>query len=143
MSQQGVTFQPTTTVGKAAPKLVTKVLSVGCTDADKLAAKLAAQVSSRGRAAVGKSALRLAAQVSHGRTAVDELAARLAARVLSQGRVVRWEGILLVGQERWVEVGLAIGLAASVAWGGRPVELEQVQEAMGEVLLELGWCIIK
>ncbi len=49
----------------------------------------------------------------------------------------------MVGRERWVELGLAVGLAASVVWGGCPVEGEWVQEAMGEVFLGLGWCIIK
>ncbi len=48
------------------------------------------------------------------------------------------EGLLVVGREHWVEVDLAVGLAASIVWGGRPVERERVQEAMGEVFWGVG-----
>ena len=52
-------------------------------------------------------------------------------------------GDTVVGRERWVEVCSAVGSAVSVVWGGHPVERERVREAMGEVFLGLGWCIIK
>ena len=52
-------------------------------------------------------------------------------------------GYFLWGGERWVELCLAIGSAVSNGWGGRPMEWERVREAMGEVILGLGWCIIK
>jgi hypothetical protein len=74
---------------------------------------------------------------------IDKLAVRSAAQLLSCGRVVRWAGLLLVGWERWVELGLAVGSAMFNGWGGRPMERERVHEAMGEVVLGLGWCIIK
>jgi hypothetical protein len=67
-----------------------------------------------------------------------------AARVLSLGRVVQWEGVLVVERDCWVmKIGTAVGLAASVVWGGHLVEWERVREAMGEVLVGLGWLIVK
>jgi hypothetical protein len=77
-------------------------------------------------------------------TTVEKLAPKLATRVLSLGRVVQWEGVLVVEWYCWVvNVGSAVGLATSVVWGGRPGEREQVQEARGEVLVGLGWLIVK
>ncbi len=50
----------------------------------------------------------------------------------------------MVERDHWaVKVGLDVGSAASVGWVGRPVERKRVQEAMGEVLVGLGWLIVK
>jgi hypothetical protein len=74
---------------------------------------------------------------------VEKSAPKSAARVLSLGRVVGWEGVLMVERDCWtVKVGSAVGFDASVVWVGHPVEQEQVREAMGEVLVGLGWLIV-
>jgi hypothetical protein len=74
-------------------------------------------------------------------TIIEKLALKLAARVLSLGRMVQWKGVLVVERDCWV--GLAVGLSTSVVWVGGPVEHERVREAMGEVLVGLGWLIVK
>ncbi len=83
---------------------------------------------------------------------MEKLASKLAAGVLalgaagllSLGCVVQWEGILVVERDHWAaKVGSAVGSAASVGWVGHLVERERVQEAMGEVLVGLGWLIVK
>ncbi len=48
-----------------------------------------------------------------------------------------------MGRECWAELGSAVGLAISDGWEGHPMEQKRVREAMGEVVLGLGWCIIK
>ncbi len=42
-----------------------------------------------------------------------------------------------------MELGSAVGSAVSNGWGGRQMEWKRMHEAMGEVVLGLGWCIIK
>ncbi len=42
-----------------------------------------------------------------------------------------------------MELGSAVGSAVSDGWGGHLMEWERVREVMGEVVLGLGWCIIK
>ncbi len=131
-------------VDKLAVRSAARLLSRGCTGADKLAAKLAAQVRPRGGAAIGKLAVRLTArELSRQCMAIDKWAVRSAARLIYRGNVVRWAGLLFVGQERWAELGSAVGLAVSNGWGGHPMEQERLREAMGEVVLGVGWCIIK
>jgi hypothetical protein len=77
-------------------------------------------------------------------TTVVKFPSKLASRVLFRGQVVQWEGLLVMEQDPWVVmVGLAIGLAASVGWEERPVEWEQLHVARGEVLVGLGWLIVK
>jgi hypothetical protein len=50
----------------------------------------------------------------------------------------------MVERDHWaVTVGLAIDSATSLGWVGQPVEREWVQEAMGGVLVGLGWRIVK
>ncbi len=131
-------------VDKLTVRLAAQLLSRGCTGADKLAAKPAAQVRPQGRAAIGKLAVRSTAQeLSRGCVAIDKWAVRSAARSISRGHVVRWAGLLFVGQERWAELGSAVGSAVSNGWGGHPMEQERLHEAMGVVVLGVGWCIIK
>ncbi len=50
----------------------------------------------------------------------------------------------MVEQDRWMMVvGLAVDAAISVGWEERPVEREWVRVTRGEVLVGLGWLIIK
>jgi hypothetical protein len=58
---------------------------------------------------------------------------KLVSRLLSLGRVVQREGLPVVEQEHWVEVGSAVGLATSIVWGGHPVEQECQGEGLGGV----------
>jgi hypothetical protein len=67
-----------------------------------------------------------------------------AAGLLSLGRMVQWEGILVVERDhRAAKVGSAVGSAASIGWVGHLLDWEWVREAMGEVLVGLGWLIVK
>ncbi len=75
---------------------------------------------------------------------------KLVSKVLSLGQVVQWEGLRVVEQKRWVlgevagrVVGLTVSSDSSIGWEKHPVERERVRAAMGDVLVWLGWLIVK